>query len=92
MVTSSGSARSRENNILFNGEHPFWVFSYVSAMKGDKIMQINLEAKAPDVYQVQAAPTNKNDLAIKIVGLGCLTAIALSYIGVLYFTNRKGDK
>ena len=62
----------------------------ISAMKGDLIMQINF--KAPDVYQVQAAPTNKHDAAVKMFGLGCVAAIVLGYFGVLCYGVHKMSK
>lgn len=55
-------------------------------------MQINL--KAPDVYQVQAAPTNENDVKLNMFGIGCGTLMTLGLLAFACFAihKMKGDK
>ena len=43
---------------------------------------MNINLKAPDVYQVQAAPTNGHDVAIKVASIIGSTAIVLGVIGL----------
>ena len=62
----------------------------ISAMKGDLIMQINL--KAPDVYQVQAAPTNENDVKLNMFGIGCGTLMTLGLLAFGCFIINKMSK
>lgn len=56
-------------------------------LKGENIMQINL--KAPDVYQVQAAPTNENDVKLNMFGMACGTLMALGLLAFAFFGIHK---
>ena len=58
-------------------------------------MEINFTPKAPDIYQVTKAPSNKYDAVANVVGIICSTIMTIGIFGMGFYAlhkTTKGDK
>lgn len=55
-------------------------------------MQINFSPKAPDVYQVTKAPTNKNDVISNALGIGATCLMFGGFIGLAFYAIHSMNK
>ena len=52
-------------------------------------MEVNFNPKAPDIYQVTKAPSNRYDAISNAIGLGVTGLMVFGFLGLCYYYIYK---